>query len=108
VFLYLEKVTNDTMIEKYYSKFEEIIKKSKYNQLDYFKYWMGYYFAKYTKFGGYTEIRKFIINSGNIRNYALFAKTNKIISWIRTYKNSLDKLGLWDRRAIILCLKCIT
>jgi hypothetical protein len=100
VVLYLESITNDKMFEYNHDLFENIIEKSYFVKMPHIRYWLAYYFAttKFTK--KYPQLSQFVIES-NLREQALYAVTQKRISWVREHKDRIDQVGPWDRRAII-------
>lgn len=108
VVLYLNSVTNKTMIEMNIDKFLHIINNSEALKYPYFKLWVEYYFASHELFALYPDIKKFILGHGNIRNQALFAENTKNISWVREYRNRVSILGPWERRSIIYSSKILS
>jgi hypothetical protein len=101
VILYLEKVTNDTMLDHNMHHFENIVINSKTKNYPWVKDWLQKYFIDhYNVFSTNKTINSYI-NSGDIRILALKARKERSIAWLRDKKTSFDHYGPWDRRALI-------
>ena len=101
VVLYLDEITNRKVIEYTYKHFTRILKESAAIKVPFVRYWMLYYFSKYSDFNKYRPIKDFVINDKDIRSQALFAKTNKVVSWVRAHKDEAYNYGPWEKRAVI-------
>jgi len=102
VVLYLNAITNQSMIEHNHDRFIQILSKSDTINLPYVRYWMRDYFVRYPDFVRYQPISDFLDRKNDdIRSGAIFAKKNRKVSWVRSHKDKLSNHGSWDRRAII-------
>lgn len=101
VVIYLERVSSSKVIDDFKDAFIDMIENSQTKHLPYVGYWLRSFFAKYPMFYNIKEVKDFMNSSADIRNLALCAKQNKLISWIREYKDRATSLGSWEKRAVM-------
>lgn len=96
VVLYLKSVLNEDLVELYKEDIYKIIQND-YCKLAYVNTWLAYLLQQ--------EMCSNICLKDNdiieLRDKALIARTRNDVTFIKDYKNSLDVLAPWDKRAII-------
>lgn len=98
VIIYLNKVISVKQIERYKSEFQQILSK-RYIELPYVNIWIFHLFQN-DRFNSidlqinYNSIKR-------IREQALIARRKGDTTWVREYKDTLDILGPWDKRAVL-------
>lgn len=96
VSIYLSKVLNEKVVERYKKEIEEIIS-DEYCKLPYVNTWLAYLLQQKAFF-------KIELKPGDIlnkRDQALIAREKNDRTFVKDFKNSLDVLGPWEKRAVI-------
>jgi hypothetical protein len=98
VVIYLNRVLSENQVQKYKSKFEDILAQE-YIALPYVNIWVFYLLQneRFNKINlpiSYDSIKR-------VREKALIAKRKRDTTWVKDYKDGLDVLGPWDKRAIL-------
>jgi len=98
VVIYINKVVSEKQVQSYKIEFEHILSQ-KYVELPYVNIWIFYLFQneRFNLIGlptNYDSIKR-------IREKALIAKRKSDTTWVKEYKDSLDVLGPWDKRAVL-------
>lgn len=96
--IYLISVSNDKFLQNNISKLEKMWD-SDYINLPYINTWLSYYWYKkdISRFSQKIDYKNIL----SIRDRALFARSIKDTGWIRTYRDNVETLGPWDKRAVI-------
>lgn len=98
VVIYLNKVVNAKSIERYEKYFLSILDNS-IMRLPFINMWVSYLLQN--KHFNVIDLPKNYKNILHIRDKALIARRKKDTVWVKDYKDGLDILGPWDRRAIL-------
>ncbi|HCO96304.1 MAG TPA: hypothetical protein DIU00_20590 [Phycisphaerales bacterium] len=98
IIIYLNKVLSAKLIERH-KKYFEIILDSSIMRFPFINMWISHllhnkHFDAFDLPSNYEKISQ-------IRDQALLARRRKDRVWIKGYKDGLDVLGPWDRRAIL-------
>ncbi|MBD2119364.1 RNA-directed DNA polymerase [Trichocoleus sp. FACHB-262] len=98
VIIYLNRVISEKQVQSYKNIFEFILSQ-KYIELPYINIWIFHFlqnkhFNKINLSINYDSIKR-------IREKALIAKRKGDTTWVKEYKDSLDVLGPWDKRAVL-------
>ncbi|MBD1903511.1 RNA-directed DNA polymerase [Trichocoleus sp. DQ-A3] len=98
IVIYFNKVLSEKQIQSYRNEFEHILSQ-KYIELPYVNIWIFHLFQN-ERFNSidlpinYDSVKR-------IREKALIAKRKGDTTWVKEYKDSLDVLGPWDKRAVL-------
>lgn len=98
VVIYFNKVLSEKQIQNYKNSFEHILAQ-KYVELPYINIWIFHLFQN-ERFNSinlpinYDSVKR-------IREKALIARRKGDTTWVKEYKDSLDVLGPWDKRAVL-------
>ena len=98
VIIYLNKVVNEKTIEHYEKYFKAILKSSTM-RLPFVILWVSYILQN--KHFNSVDLLKNYKGILQIRDQALLARRKKDTTWVKDYKDGLDVLGPWDKRAIL-------
>nr|RNJ69223.1 MAG: hypothetical protein EDM05_10185 [Leptolyngbya sp. IPPAS B-1204] len=98
VVIYLNRVLSEKQIQSYKHKLEHILAQ-KYVELPYINIWIFHLFqnGKFNSINlplNYDSVKR-------IREKALMARRKGDTTWVKEYKDSLDVLGPWDKRAVL-------
>jgi hypothetical protein len=97
--VYLRTVCNESLIIKHEKEFANIWK-SEYIELDFVNRWVSYLF-QHEKFREFNKIYFKYNYVKTIRDRAMFAHQLNDTRWLRDYRDSVEQLGYWDKRAIL-------
>ena len=94
VVIYLYRVVNEEVVKRHWSLFQDIMK-AKQMSLPFVNMWVSFLLTN-SHFAG-TDIPNVLA----IRDRALIARRDKDTTWVKSYKDGLDNLPPWDRRAVL-------
>jgi hypothetical protein len=105
VILYLNKLFNKDNVKYYIAELQAIIG-SYYMRFPFINHWVAYLLQN-DCFNGVNIPADYdsIISS---RDKALIALRNNDLSWIKDYKDHIDTLGVWDKRAVLYSSKMLS
>jgi len=95
--IYLNKVSTNEIVEKNISQFNKIYNWNYYKKFPYINLWYSSLFRN-EKF---SNLSVQVTNIFSIRDKAFYSILKKNITWIKGFKEKVDLLGPWDKRAII-------
>lgn len=98
VVIYFERVLTDSIVLRYKSEFIAVLENPFLN-LPYINMWIFTLFQN--ECFNATDFEIDYAKIFRIREKALIARREKNLTWLKDIKDSLDTLGVWDRRAII-------
>lgn len=98
VVIYLDKVLSERQIERYRDEFERI-QSSEYAKLPHVNIWVFHLFRN-SRFNT-IDIPENYSSIKCVREKALIAKRRGDTTWVKEYKDGLDVLGPWDKRAVL-------
>jgi len=98
VIIYLNKVLSAKSIERH-KKYFEIILDSSIMRLPFINMWISH--LLHNKHFDAIDLPSNYQKISQIRDRALLARRRKDRVWVKDYKDGLDVLGPWDRRAIL-------
>lgn len=96
--IYLNKVVNAKTIKHYKKHFESMIESSSM-RLPFINIWVSH--LMHNKHFESVDLPSNYENIFHVRDKALLAKRKKDRVWIKGFKDGLDVLGPWDKRAIL-------
>ena len=96
--LYLHKVVDEKVVKKYEKQFRNIVDSPRM-QIPYINMWIAYLLQN----EAFNEVdlptdEKVILQ---LRDRALLARRRSDRTWVKGYKNRLDVLGPWEKRAVL-------
>jgi hypothetical protein len=102
--IYLNKVSTENIINDHINEFNSIFNWSYYRQFPYVNLWYSSLFRN-EKFKNLTVVKDNIIT---IRDKTFYAILKKDVTWVKDYKDKVDMLGPWDKRAVIYSSSLLT
>lgn len=96
--IYLRKIINEKSALDHKSIFEQILN-AHYMQLPFVNLWISYLFQKEVFNEINLSISYDLIQS--TRNQALIAHRSKDTTWVKDFRDGIDVLGPWDKRAVL-------
>jgi hypothetical protein len=102
--IYLTKVITKEIAGKYTAQFASLANTDA-ARLPFVNTWLAHIFAN-GAFGS-TEISKEFLSIASIRDQAQIALRRNDRAWVKTYKNGIDTLGPWDKRAVLFASKVL-
>lgn len=98
VIIYLYNVLNDKTIERYKDYFVSILE-SPSMRLPFINLWVSH--LMHSKHFGKIDLPSNYENILDVRDKALLARRKNDRVWVKSYKDGLDVLGPWNKRAIL-------
>lgn len=98
VVIYLNAVINDEIISRHKKKFESILS-GYYMRMPFVNLWISYLLQNKRLSRINLPINYEIIQS--IRGRTLIALTRQDTTWVRGFRDNIDVLGPWDKRAVL-------
>lgn len=98
VVIYLEKVIDEKVVKKNAKAFRKIVE-SKRMQIPYINMWVSA-LLKHPAFNA-IDLPEQYNSITELRDRALIARRRSDTTWIKGYKNGLDVLGPWQKRAVM-------
>ena len=95
--VYLNKVSTENIVNRYIDKINSIFESSDYKKYDYINLWYSSLFRN----ENFKNITVQMENIKTTRDKAFFAILKKNITWVKDFKDKIDILGPWDKRAVI-------
>jgi hypothetical protein len=99
VVIFLNKVLSEKNIKKYEKEFERIIKLERLWKNRFFNRWFSFLFQNDFMNELDVDVEYRLIH--HIRDKALIALRKKDLIWIKEYKENIDSLSDWDKRAVL-------
>jgi hypothetical protein len=98
VVIYLQRVINKEIVQDYKDEFESILN-AHYMRFPYINLWLSYLFRNrnFNEINIPEEYDTFLTT----RAKALIALRKKDTTWIKGFRDGIDLLGPWDKRAIL-------
>lgn len=103
--IYLNRVLNSKMIKEFEENFKTIIN-SYYMHFPFINTWISYMLQNslFNEINLPSNLNSII----TIRDKALISLRKNDVTWIKEYKESIDMLGVWDKRAILYSSKALS
>lgn len=98
VIIYLQRVLNKKLVVTYVKEFESIYS-SHYLRIPFVNIWLSYLLQN-ENFNE-TDLQSDYESIINIKDQALIALRKNDITWVKDYRDGIDVLGPWDKRAVI-------
>jgi hypothetical protein len=105
VVIYLDRIINSSIVTEYSSYFKRITE-SYYMKFPFVNHWISYLLQN--EYFNEINIPENYNNIGTTRNKTLIALRKNDITWVKDYKDNIDILGVWDRRAVLFASQILS
>jgi hypothetical protein len=98
IIIYLNRIINPNIVIKYCDHFRSITE-SYFMQFPFINHWISYLLQN--KSFNSVNLPEDYKNIITIRDKTLIALRKNDVTWVKDYKDNIDILGVWDRRAVL-------
>jgi len=103
--IYLNRVINSSIVSRYSSHFRRITE-NYYMKFPFINHWISHLLQN--KSFNTINLPKNYDNIDAIRDKTLIALRKNDATWIKDYKDNIDILGVWDRRAVLFASQILS
>lgn len=105
VTIYLNRMINSSIVNKYQSQFRKITE-SYYMKFPFINHWISYLLQN--KSFNEISLPENYDNIDTVRDKTLIALRKSDVIWVKDYKDNIDTLGVWDRRAVLFASQILS